>query len=266
MIYSDFKKISNLFSKYSKNAQKALGKPSTLRVNVTFDLEKILQNFYSFELYTYAIVDVTKLKIDSIGGSFLEITGFHKKDFENKGLFSILKLYTTVDLIRALLGSHHYYKYLYAQPGLNRAFIKSNRIHDTIKKDGTKVHTLIQSIPVLFNDDYEVVKFLVIMTDISKVKSDRSYRHYIIDSSERDQVKKIDIGYFSYEEEKGFGPSPAEKKVLNLLAEGLSSKQIADKLFLSEHTVKNHRKNMLKKLNCQSSSALVRTATVKGWI
>jgi DNA-binding CsgD family transcriptional regulator len=38
-----------------------------------------------------------------------------------------------------------------------------------------------------------------------------------------------------------------EKEILSCIAEGLSSKQIAGKLFISEFTVANHRKNMLAK-------------------
>lgn len=49
-----------------------------------------------------------------------------------------------------------------------------------------------------------------------------------------------------------------EKEVLRLLIEGLSSKQIADKLFLSERTVSNHRANMLQKCNVNNTVELVR--------
>ena len=39
-----------------------------------------------------------------------------------------------------------------------------------------------------------------------------------------------------------------EEKVVHLVAEGLTNKQIAEKLYLSFHTVKTHRKNIIKKL------------------
>nr|MBI1230571.1 PAS domain-containing protein [Cytophagales bacterium] len=266
MNYPEFKKISKLFSKYSENAQKAVGKPKTEIERINFNKEKILQNYYNFDIFTYAIVDVSRLKIDSVGGAISEMTGYQKDYFENKGLIAFLKLHTTIDMIHSLIGSHYYYKYLYSQPGQNRGLIKSNRVIDIIKKNGEKVHSLIQSIPVLLNDDYEIIKFIVIATDISKLRIARTYKHYIIDSSNLNRVKKIDIKYFSVDEKKDFGPSPSEKKVLSLMAEGFSSKQIANRLFLSEHTIKNHRKNMLKRLNCQSSSELVRMATVHGWI
>jgi DNA-binding CsgD family transcriptional regulator len=48
-----------------------------------------------------------------------------------------------------------------------------------------------------------------------------------------------------------------EKEILSCIAEGLSSKQIAGKLFISENTVANHRKNMLAKMGARSSAELV---------
>ncbi len=49
-----------------------------------------------------------------------------------------------------------------------------------------------------------------------------------------------------------------EREILSCIAEGLSSKQIASKLFISEYTVANHRKNMLSKLGARSSAELVK--------
>ena len=43
-----------------------------------------------------------------------------------------------------------------------------------------------------------------------------------------------------------------ELEVLNLVAHGLNNREIADKLFISENTVKNHVRNMLEKLQLHS--------------
>lgn len=51
--------------------------------------------------------------------------------------------------------------------------------------------------------------------------------------------------------------SDRELEVIRLMAEGLTSSEIASKLFLSDHTVKTHRKNILKKLNVHNSSQAV---------
>ena len=51
-----------------------------------------------------------------------------------------------------------------------------------------------------------------------------------------------------------------EKEILTLLSEGLTSNEIADKLFLSSYTVDTHRKNMLQKFNVHNTQALLRVA------
>jgi len=49
--------------------------------------------------------------------------------------------------------------------------------------------------------------------------------------------------------------------VLALIAEGLSSQEIADKLFLGLRTVKNYRLSLLFKLDAKNSVVLVKKAT-----
>ncbi|MGA9213121.1 response regulator transcription factor, partial [Kaistella sp.] len=51
-----------------------------------------------------------------------------------------------------------------------------------------------------------------------------------------------------------------EKDVLLLICDGLRSKEIAGKLFISTHTVESHRRNMMLKLNINNSSKLVKFA------
>lgn len=59
-------------------------------------------------------------------------------------------------------------------------------------------------------------------------------------------------------------PFPAlsrrEKEVLNLIIDELTTKEIADKLFISFGTVETHRRNMLIKLGVRNTAGLVRTA------
>ncbi|MDN3607951.1 LuxR C-terminal-related transcriptional regulator [Kaistella yonginensis] len=56
------------------------------------------------------------------------------------------------------------------------------------------------------------------------------------------------------------GLTAREKEVLLLICDGLRSKEIAEKLFISTHTVESHRRNMMLKFNLNSSSKLVKFA------
>ncbi len=60
--------------------------------------------------------------------------------------------------------------------------------------------------------------------------------------------------------------SEREMEVLMLITQGKSTKEIADKLFLSTHTVYTHRKNILKKLSCKSAAELINYAYTQGLV
>lgn len=56
---------------------------------------------------------------------------------------------------------------------------------------------------------------------------------------------------------EGLGITDREIDVIKLIAEGLSNKQIADKLCLSTHTVNTHRKNLMNKLKVNNTAGVL---------
>jgi DNA-binding NarL/FixJ family response regulator len=52
----------------------------------------------------------------------------------------------------------------------------------------------------------------------------------------------------------------SEKRILKLIAEGLSSKEIGEKLSTHYRTIENHRTNICRKLNIEGANALLRFA------
>ena len=55
----------------------------------------------------------------------------------------------------------------------------------------------------------------------------------------------------------GIKVSTREIEIIQLVADGLSNKQIADKLFLSVHTITTHRKNIMSKLGVNNTAGLL---------
>jgi DNA-binding NarL/FixJ family response regulator len=55
--------------------------------------------------------------------------------------------------------------------------------------------------------------------------------------------------------------SRREKEVLELIAEGLTTNEIAEKLFISMTTVDTHRKNLLSKFETKNTASLIHIAT-----
>lgn len=57
-----------------------------------------------------------------------------------------------------------------------------------------------------------------------------------------------------------------EREVLELIAEGLTNPEIAEKLFLNVTTIDSHRKNMITKFNVKNTAALVKLAVINNLI
>jgi DNA-binding NarL/FixJ family response regulator len=60
--------------------------------------------------------------------------------------------------------------------------------------------------------------------------------------------------------------TPREREVLKLIAEGKSSKEIAQLLFISVPTANNHRANIMGKLGVNKATDLVKYAIRKGYV
>ena len=89
---------------------------------------------------------------------------------------------------------------------------------------------------------------------IDRVHSGRSYYDQIqAFNSEKEEVHRHKL-------------TMREVEIIQLLADGLSSSQIGDRLYISGHTVKTHRKNILKKLDLHNSSELIQYALNNGII
>ncbi len=56
-----------------------------------------------------------------------------------------------------------------------------------------------------------------------------------------------------------------EREIIKLIAEGKSSKEVADLLFISSRTVQHHRANIMRKLNLKKTADLVKYALQKGY-
>ena len=56
---------------------------------------------------------------------------------------------------------------------------------------------------------------------------------------------------------EGISLSEREIEIIKLISDGLTNKEIADKLYLSTHTVNTHRKNIMHKLNIKNTAGIV---------
>ncbi len=126
-------------------------------------------------------------------------------------------------------------------------------------KDGKPLHTLFQGYIFYSKVPHETVFVLFVHTDISGLKIPKHlYHHYIGNDASVFRVPDKSLL------DTGLTFSQSEFEILQLLAIGMDSDKIAEKLFLSTHTVNTHRRNLLKKTNKSFTHELVIELMEKG--
>ncbi len=114
---------------------------------------------------------------------------------------------------------------------------------------------------VLTSRKNEPVIGLKHMIEIDQFKKDNAidFTAYVVnpDNTQSIILKK------SINPEEEYTLSKREKEIIALLAQGKTSKQIAQELNISHHTVNNHRKNMLQKTNTANVTELMSVTSQK---
>ncbi|MGG7440198.1 response regulator transcription factor [Chryseobacterium arthrosphaerae] len=117
---------------------------------------------------------------------------------------------------------------------------------------------LLQS-PLQIIDNGEIKASFVVVYDLSHFIIQNLPLLSIIDLAD-DEVqyfKHIDQQLYKKVDIEKPKITKREKDILNLMAQGFNSPEIAEKLFLSYHTVENHKRNLRKKTNTKTSAELI---------
>ena len=85
----------------------------------------------------------------------------------------------------------------------------------------------------------------------TKTITDFLLSNYLNDKDSMNEIEK---------EHRKKNISPREMEVLKLFAEGLTNREIADKLFISVRTVETHKNNIMRKINLRTTVDLVKFA------
>ena len=112
----------------------------------------------------------------------------------------------------------------------------------------------------LFKESLEMegIRFAAYCTTTAELQLLKHYDAKLtISDSPKEMVATLEELLNKEEEEQNEDPLTArEKEVVIAVVKGLTNKEIADRLFLSTHTVITHRKNIARKLNIHSPAGL----------
>jgi DNA-binding CsgD family transcriptional regulator len=236
-------------------------------------IKTLLNNFSLIDGYNwpglntwYYIVNYAKSEYLMMTDGFRIASGYHSEEALESGLDMLFFIYNNDDM-------NVYNEHIF---GFNSNFIKEQpkEIHNeliftyTFRINGKnrKSVSLMQRGGYITSKETGLPLYSIgMVVDVSPVKTDTIMRHNIervvYENGKRELLPLYNNHFYPEQEDKLL--TKQEKQILNHIADGLSSKQIASKLFLSEHTVVNHRKNMLSKTNAKNIPELVAFAIRK---
>lgn len=99
-----------------------------------------------------------------------------------------------------------------------------------------------------------------------KLKNKMFALNYLFDISEKETIERCMQNNGAYRSKNALKDSfthisSREEEVLKLIADGFSSKEIAEKLFISNHTAISHRKHLIQKFRVKNTAQLIKTAS-----
>lgn len=256
----DSENLKHVVSLWRKENQVEL--PGQLRESLIND---VIASIFCPGKYYYFILDFFDLGFKYVHPTVKEILGCSAEEFNFNLIFQKMHPH---DASNIQLKESAASEFFYNQIPVNKIpFYKSTytfRVSDD--KGGWKT-ILHQSIALQVADNGKIHHVLSVHSDIT-----------FLNTPPDDRISFIGINgepsYYALSTDpnnllKAEAPieiSAREREIVQLLAEGLSSKQIAGQLFLSLHTVDTHRRNMLKKTGAKNTLELTAICLRRGLI
>ncbi|WP_099366820.1 LuxR C-terminal-related transcriptional regulator [Sphingobacterium sp. 1.A.4] len=218
------------------------------------DLTMFLSEILSIGPYYYYTFDVLSVELKQVHPNVLRIHGFKKIP---TSLTQIIELIHPDDIEFVILAEKLILNKLLT---INNGDFLHNKMSYSFRMrvaDGSYHLFLHQAVHLVLDEEQKIKIALNIHTDIEHITQLNSGLVHIQSNNKINKHLQFD----PYEEEAQV-PKPKlsrrEMQILPLIAKGSSSKQIAAQLFISEDTVRVHRKNILKKTNTNSSHLLIK--------
>jgi len=223
------------------------------------ELHKRLLNVFQIGRHYYMIFNVYQTQLEFIGDGITEVLGYEPQEM-NAMLF--LDRIHPDDKPYFLSFENRLTEFFMQLPLEKRGNYKYQHDYRIKTKSNKYIRLLHQILPIEF-DENNYYRSLVLHTDISHIKSTGKPSLSIIGlEGEPSYYNVQDTPIFT----KSFDLfTRRERVILNCIIEGKSSREIAEELYLSLHTINTHRKNILKKAGSKTSLDLVTKVIKEGW-
>lgn len=98
----------------------------------------------------------------------------------------------------------------------------------------------------------------VVNSELLNILGNLKHNEFIVDSSLKEKIRNTNSNKKREDFEKKYLLTKREKELITLFSEGLTNKEIADRLSVSSFTIDTHKKNIFRKLKIKNTVELVK--------
>ena len=226
--------------------------------------DRMIASVFSNGPFYYFILDLTARKVDFVSPEVESIHGIHASKVT---LEHIMEWIHPEDMPFVGKAEALCIDVQYNRIGGARALKYKNSYCFRCKtKDGSYRLFHHQAFILTSDENFKISKSLNIHTDISHLTSTNNFKVSFIGMHDEPSFLNVDVNDKSLLKESKSPFTLREKEIIRLLAEGLSSRAIAERLNISHDTVRTHRKNLMHKAECKNLGQLIAKCIKEGLI
>lgn len=238
---------------------------------VSDDFIRFASLFAPGKSYFY-IVNLHNFSLEYVSASVKEFVG---RDPEKVSLQDLLQTVIPEEMevlaLKSKVNSHFYTRFANREDVLHYKNVFSYRMKDA---EGKIRSMLYQAFPLSLSKEGTPEHVFCINSDVSHLKLSSTNSVSFIHMNGGKSYYNVDISEGKFIAEGGDAATQnlaelltdREKQIVKKFARGLNAEQVAQDLHLSPHTIKTHRKNILKKTNCVNTTELVAKCLINGII
>ena len=230
-------------------------------INTDHNIIDQVSQFFASGSFYYYIFNFATLEIEYVSDGVTSVLELEPKDFT---LEKMLACYHPEDIQRMQekerLASDFLFKKIPVDQIIDYKVVYLNRI---ITKSGKTKTILHQAKAISVTEDGRLMKVIGVHTDITYLSTpidhkvsfiSFKYPSYYSQSTEKLGLKERNLY------------TKREVEIIELMSVGFSIQEISEQLFISEHTVKTHRKNILRKVEVKNTVHLIAKCIREGVI
>ena len=214
--------------------------------------------FYAIGPFFWFIPDNSKMKIVEVSPNISSLTPFQAEHWKNQGPEFFASLIHEDDRFYVLSSIQIAIETAQRLDEIQRNLIRINIYGRLLNAKNDYRWTLIQIPAFYVSEEKQVISGLLMITDMSQLNFGSSPMMTIIYFGKKEK-HYFKVNNFQAQMIDKVVPNitKRELEIVRLMASGLNSPDISSKLFLSYHTVENHKRNLRKKTNTKTSAELI---------